>query len=246
MAPGEVTGVEFDPVQKRLRIAIDFQRGSRFAVGTVDGLHPVHDTVSKEYRHLNFFQHECVLPVRTPRVRLPDGSVRLVEIPFAGRLSGFTLLFEALVMRLGRAMNFSVVAAIVGISFHRVLAICPSSVDAALEQADYSEVTKVAIDETLRARGHHDVTLAADADQRRVLFVTEGKDAATIKAFADDFQRHGGDAQAIESVLVDRSPAFLKGVQEHLPNAQITFDKFHVSAHASAAIEKTREVAPVV
>ena len=37
----------------------------------------MHDTVPKTYRHLNFFQHECHLQVRTPRVKLPNGSVRL-------------------------------------------------------------------------------------------------------------------------------------------------------------------------
>ena len=35
-------------------------------------------------------------------------------------------------------------------------------------------------------------------------------------------------------------PAFIKGVSEQFPNAQITFDKFHVIAHASEAITKTR------
>jgi hypothetical protein len=29
-------------------------------------------------------------------LKLPDGSVQLVKPPFAGRLSGFTLVFEAL------------------------------------------------------------------------------------------------------------------------------------------------------
>lgn len=36
------------------------------------------------------------------------------------------------------------------------------------------------------------------------------------------------------------SPAFIKGVTKHLPNARITFDKFHVVAHASTAVDKTR------
>ncbi|PNR73296.1 transposase family protein, partial [Xanthomonas oryzae] len=74
--------------------------------------HPVHDTVVKTYRHLNFFQHECYLKVRTPRVKLGDGSVRLVEPDFAGRLSGFTLLFEALVLMLSQQMPFAAVARI--------------------------------------------------------------------------------------------------------------------------------------
>ena len=56
----------------------------------------MHDTVPKTYRHLNSFQHECHLQVRAPRLKLPNGSVHLVEPDFAGRLTGFTLLFEAL------------------------------------------------------------------------------------------------------------------------------------------------------
>jgi transposase len=38
------------------------------------------------------------------------------------------------------------------------------------------------------------------------------------------------------------SPAFIKGVTEHLPDARITFDKFHVVAHASLALDKTRRI----
>ena len=85
----------------------DFKRGSRFGVEGHEGLHPVHDTVVKEYRHLNFFQHECKLRVRTPRVKLPDGSVRLHDPEFSGRLSGFTLLFEALILMLAQQMPFT-------------------------------------------------------------------------------------------------------------------------------------------
>jgi transposase len=52
--------------------------------------------------------------VRTPRVKLPNGSVRLVEPDFAGRLYGFTLLFEAFILMLARQMPFAAVARIVG------------------------------------------------------------------------------------------------------------------------------------
>ena len=79
--PWSVVGVHFDEATKVLTVGIDFAAGSRFGVDGVAGEHPVHDTVTKVYRHLNFFQHECVLEVRTPRVKLPDGSVRLVKPP---------------------------------------------------------------------------------------------------------------------------------------------------------------------
>jgi len=241
-APWSVQSVEFDAAAKRLTVLIDFTPGTRFGVAGHAGLHPVHDTVAKEYRHLNFFQHECHLRVRTPRVKLPDGAVRLVEPEFAGRLSGFTLLFEALILMLGQQMPFAAVARIVGESAYRVLQVCRRYVDLALEQADFSDVRALAIDETSRARGHDYVTLAADAVQRTVLFVTEGRDAKTIKSLAADLQAHGCPAEQIDSVSIDMSPAFIKGVTQALPNARITFDKFHVIAHANTAVDKTRRI----
>lgn len=96
--------------------------------------------------------------------------------------------------------------------------------------------------ETSKAPGQDDITLVADADARRVLFVTEGRGADTTEAFAKDLTAHGADQQAIESISIDMSPAFIKGVIEHLPHTQITFDKLHVIAPASTAVDKMRRI----
>ena len=52
--PWRVAGVDFDAAKKVLTITVDFVAGSRFVVPGVAGAHPVHDTVTKRYRHLNF------------------------------------------------------------------------------------------------------------------------------------------------------------------------------------------------
>ena len=142
--PWFIQGVDFDAGRKTLTIGIDFIAGSRFAVPGVGGTHSAHDTVTKRYRHLNFFQHECHLEVRVPRVRLPDGGIRQVEPDWAGRLAGFTLLFEALIMAMCREMTFAAVSRLVGLSWHQVVAICKRYVELGLEQADFSEVTRLA------------------------------------------------------------------------------------------------------
>lgn len=92
--PWYVQGVDFDAAEKTLTISVDFIAGTRFAAAGVAGVHPVHDTHTKRLRHLNFFQHECFLEVRTPRVKLPDGRVVQVEPEWFGKLAGFTLLFR--------------------------------------------------------------------------------------------------------------------------------------------------------
>ena len=74
------------------------------------------------------------------------------------------------------------------------------------------------------------------------MFVTQGRDAKTIAELSQSLSEHKATPEQIASVSIDMSPAFIKGVTKHLPNARITFDKFHVIAHASAAIDKTRRL----
>jgi transposase len=238
--PYFVKGIDFDQQARQLTIQIDFSPGSRFAHPQAEGMHPVHDTQTKKLRHLNFFQHECHLHVRVPRVRLPDGKVALVEPDWFGKLSGFTLLFEALVLMLAQQMPFAAVARIVGLSWHRVNAICARYVDLAAANADLSAVSAVAIDETSYRRGHNYLTIALDADKRAVIFVTKERDAETVAAFADHLRAHNGDPANIKAASIDMSPAYIKGVTENLPNARITFDKFHVIAAASTALDTMR------
>jgi transposase len=238
--PWSVKDVRFDVEKRMLTISIDFAKGSRFPHKDSEGLHKVHDTELKRYRHLNFFQHECYLEVRTPRVKLPDGRVVTIIPDWAGKLSGFTLLFEALVMAMCRKMPFLAVAQLVGESWHRVHAICKRYVDLAVDRLDLSALAMVAFDETSSRRGHNYLTFAADADARKVLFVTEGKDAGAIARFSEFLTGHKGKPEQIANVSIDMSKAFIKGVREHLPLARITFDKFHVIAHASEAVDNTR------
>ena len=72
--------------------------------------------------------------------------------------------------------------------------------------------------------------------------MTEGRDATTIARFAEHLAAHKAQPEQITTVSIDMSPAFIRGVANHLPRARITFDKFHVVAHASAALDHTRRL----
>lgn len=75
-------------------------------------------------------------------------------------------------------------------------------------------------------------------DQKRLLFITERRDHQTLDAFAQDLKAHGGDVQVISHVSMDMSAAYLKGVQEQMPQAAICYDRFHVAALAGKAMDE--------
>ena len=109
-----------------------------------------------------------------------------------------------------------------------------------IRKEDYHAVDKIGIDETSRKRGHNYVTLFVDLDQSRVLFVTEGKGSGTVGRFSNDFHDHGGVTYNVCEVCCDMSPAFIAGVEQCLPNANITFDRFQVMKIIGDAVDKVR------
>ncbi|MFL5287136.1 MAG: ISL3 family transposase [Rhodopila sp.] len=239
--PWTVVRSDFDTEAGRLDVEIDFTPGSRFACpncGAADC--PAYDTQRKTWRHLNFFQHQAYLHARVPRVRCETCGIRQVNVPWARPDSGFTLLFEAMVMTMVSAMPVKAVARIVDEHDTRLWRVVHHYVEEGRARADASEVSRVAIDETAARRGHDYITLFVDIDQARVLFATEGKDAATVAAFAEDLAAHGGNPAAVEEVCIDMSPAFIKGVAESLPEAAVTFDKFHAVKIINDAVDQVR------
>ena len=240
--PWQVSSLEFNPEQKRLDIKIDFHRGSTFSCpecGQVDL--KAYDTVEKSWRHLNFFQHSAYLTARVARIDCPKCGVRLIDnLPWARRDSGFTLLFEAMIMTLVKSMPVKTLAAFVGEHDTRLWRILHHYVDQGREQVDHSSVKHVGVDETSSKKGHNYVSLFVDLDKSRILFATEGKDASTVKRFQQDLVAHNGAPEAVTEFCSDMSPAFIKGVKECFPATHLTFDKFHIMKIVNEAVDEVR------
>jgi transposase len=240
-SPWNVVDCQLDVNQNRLDIHLDFTKGSRFSCpdcGQADN--PVHDTVPKSWRHLNFFQHDAYMHARVPRIKCSKCGVRVVPVPWARNDSGFTLLFEAYIMLLAPSMPVKKIGELVAEHDTRLWRLIQHHVNEARDQADYSNVKNAGVDETSSKRGHNYVSIFVDLDKSKVIFATEGKDSTTVERFKDDLVKHKGSAEAIENVSSDMSPAFIKGVTEHLPNAQITFDKFHIVKGLNEAVDEVR------
>lgn len=240
-SPWFVASSAFDAAKKRLDIGVDFKAGSRFACPdcNADGC-PVHDTTEKTWRHLDFFQHQAFLTARVPRISCTKCGVKQVNVPWARKGSGFTLLFEALAMTLITHMPVAAAARLVGEHDTRLWRIVFHYVRAAVARMDLADLRRVCIDETAAKRGHDYISIVVDIDRRRVAFVTDGRSADTVRQFADHVDQHNSDASRIRQVCIDMSGPFIKGVTENLTEATITFDKFHVMQLIGRAVDDTR------
>jgi transposase len=239
--PWVVRKVEFSAEERRLDLHVDFERGGRFECPECSrGDCTAYDTTEKTWRHLNFFQHQAFLHARLPRVECPEHGVKQVEVPWARRGSGFTLLFEALVLTLAKQMSVKAVADLVGEHDTRIWRIVHHHVDEARAEADFSDARRVGVDETSSKRGQDYITLFMDLDRSRLLYATEGREGETFGRFRLDLMAHGGHPEQIEELAMDMSAAYQKGAAQHFPLAEITFDKFHVMKLLNDAVDQVR------
>ena len=114
-------------------------------------------------------------------------------------------------------------------------------VNQAVEALDLSDVTKLAIDETSRKRGHDYVTVTIDAMKRRVFDDRDGRKKEAVTAMKQKLERQGGKASNITAVTSDMSKSYLPGVKENFPDAEQIIDKFHVKQTLMKALDDVRK-----
>ncbi len=243
--PWFIDNLNFDVDNQRLDIHIDFRTGAKFQYVSeeenISGEFSAYDTKEKNWRHLNFFQHECYLHCRVPRVKPEDGKIRQISPPWEGKSLGFTLLLEALLMQLCTEMPVNAVSRLTGVDDNKIWRMLEVYTKEAREKEEFSKITRLGMDETSMRKRHDYVTLFVDLEAHKTIFVSRGKDNATVKNFISDFKEHGGKPGTITDMSCDMSPAFIKGITENLSNAKITFDKFHLMKVVNEAVGKVRK-----
>lgn len=241
--PWYVESVEFNSEAKKLEIHLNFKKGSKFPFFNEDGSiesNSAYDTVEKRWRHLNFFQHECYLIARIPRIKNQADKIQTYSPDWGGLSNGFTLLFEAVLLQLAKDMPVNRIAKLLNVSDKLIWYVLERYVSQAREFENYEDVSKIGVDETSLSKGHNYISMFVVLEKRRTIFVAEGRSNETVKQFKNDFTEHNGDVLQITDVSCDMSPAFIKGVKENLPNAEITFDKFHVLKIINEAVDTVR------
>lgn len=247
-AQWNVVKSEMDVAQRQLRLELDFPAGTKFACPRCGQLCAVHDTVDKEWRHLDFWQHRTDLRARVPRVTCAEHGVLQVEVPWARAGSGFTLMMEGMILLLAQQMSVSAAARLLRTTDHRLWRVIDHYVTAAHRDKDWSKVRRILVDEPRRSRdslpqaarrasvarqtsarrGRRYVTNVIDAESTDLLMMAKDRGADTLGEFAAAMTKHGGRPEQITEIVMDMSPAYIAGAAAYFPGARVVFDAFHI------------------
>lgn len=239
--PWAVRDVRLDTAKHRIDFDVECKQALLACPACGSASQKVHDRLTRSWRHLDFFQYEAWLHAEVPRVGCTAcGKTTQISVPWAREGSGFTLLFEALALTMCQDLPVRQTARALRVRDKQLWRRIEHYVTEARKKQDMSRVRIVGIDETSLRRGHDYVTVVHDLDAKRLLFCTEGRDHQTIQAFAQDLHAHGGEPTAVAHACMDMSAAYLKGAAAYLPNALISYDRFHIVKLAGEAMDEVR------
>ena len=190
----------------------------------------------------------CEVEIEYAEVFLSPGRVRVEALPLVAPGARVTRRYARLIAGMARHMPISAVARHTCLSWDAVKAIECAHLAETLEapRPELIEgVRYLGVDEVARAKGQTYFTLVYDLTPGdgygRILWVGEGRDAATLGRFLEAL--NADCANGIEAVAMDMGLAYQAAVRQGLPQAAIVFDRFHVMQLFGKVIRDGRRAA---
>ena len=179
----EVANVKLELEAKRVTIQLGFT-GERVTCPCCEASCTEADHApERTWRHLDTMQFETVFVARVPRADCKVCGVKTPEVPWAGKHSPFTWMFEAFArMILEASRCVEAARRVLRLSWDAVHRIMKRGVDRGLIDRDLSTVEKVGMDEKSFLKGKSYVTTLCDLEKVRVMEVVEGRKEEDARA----------------------------------------------------------------
>ena len=240
--PWKLSDIQLELSEKTVKIYIDFERGSEFSCPICSSLSKVHDSNYRLWRHLDIIDYQLHLMIKTPRIKCSEHGVKTIKsIPWGRINSHFTHLFENSILHKAREMSVLAIAREVGeedTTLWRIIKYHISKMKE--EQIKFSNIHDICVDETSSRRGHKYVTIFTNSKSGKIVFVTDGKDMTTFEDFYNELSTKKVHHRNIQNISMDMSKSFIAGAKTYFPDAEITFDKFHVKKLLNEAVDSIR------
>ena len=239
-SPWQVTDVELNMAAGEVKVYVEYEAGAEQLCPTCGTASPGYDKRRREWRHLDTCQFKTILVADVPRVQCKEHGVVTVHVPWAEPGSGFTALFEALVIDWLKEASTQAVARQLKLSWNAIDGIMQRAVKRGLARRATAEPRRLGVDETSFRKRHDYVTIVSDQQTGHVLHVAEERTKESLKHWYGTLTT--GQREAIESISMDMWPAFINATLECIPGAgeKIAFDKFHVAKYLGDAVDKVR------
>jgi transposase len=231
--PGaSVTEVAFEPAA----VVVSVRRRARRHRCPCGRKAPGYDRSTRRWRHLDLAASKLWIEAEIWRVDCRAcGRVRTEQVPWARPGARFTQDLEDLIAWLCQRTDKTSVCQLLRVSWEAVQAVVMRVVAEHLDDSRLNGLFNLGVDEISYKRGHQYLTVVADHDTGRVVWVAKGRNRAALSSF---FTALGPERCAqVRAISMDMAPIWRDPCAWFTPQADICFDPFHVVRLANLALD---------
>jgi transposase len=199
-----------------------------------------YDVSRRRWRHLDLFAQQTWLEADIARIDCHAcEQIRTEDVPWARPGARCTRQVEDKIAWLAQRMDKSAIAALMRCAWRTVDAVVRRVVNEHLtadgEFDRLNGLRRIGVDEISYKRGHKYLTVIADHDTGRVVWISLNRTQAAFEEFTTALgpQR----CAQISAITMDMSPIYRPVAARTLPNARICFDPFHLIKWANEALD---------
>ena len=167
------------------------------------------------------------------------GRVVSEAVPWARPGARFTRGFEAVVAWLAQQSAFSVICRLLRVTWRSVARIVARVVADLRPNERLDGLRRIGVDEVSYRRGYRFLTVVADQDSGRVVWVGKGHSQQTLEQFFDQLGRER--TAGLAAISSDMWAAYQNAIAARAPAARVCIDPFHVVQRANRAVETVRK-----
>jgi transposase len=194
-----------------------------------------YDLSRRRWRHLDMGRCAVWLEADIARVDCRRCSrVRTEQVPWARSGARLTRDVEDVIAWLAQRTDKTSICRLLRVSWQTVHRTVSRVVADHLDDSRLDNLYRLGVDEISYKRGHHYLTVIANHDNGRVVWVAKGRNHRVLQGFFDAL---GPDRCAqVEAISMDMAKVWQQPCADNIPQAAVCFDPFHVIRWANEAL----------
>jgi len=191
----------------------------------------------RDIRDLNISGQKCILRMEFIKINCRCGYRGMEEISFLGKYQRVTKRLADFVCKLCERMCISDVAKTLGLDWKTIKNIDKENLKSTVKGLEDANPKRIGIDEIASHKGHNYLTIVRDLDGG-VIWIGDKRKEETLNKFFTGLGKE--KSSKIEVAVMDMWDPYVASVRENT-NANIVFDKFHVSKVINECLDDVRK-----
>lgn len=174
------------------------------------------------------------------RVKCPECGVKVEEVPWCRGKHAHTKTYQWFLAQWAKRLSWQEVADVFHTSWQSVFKAVRRAVVWGLAREPWQGIRSIGVDEIAWRKGHKYLTMVyqIDADQKRLLWVTDDREEASLAEFFDLLGRER--SAKLKFVCSDMWQPYLTVIANSAKKAVHVLDRYHVMAKMNKAIDEVR------